>query len=84
MQRDDVQAVVEIFAETAGRDLALQIPVGSGHDTDIHLLAARAAHTLYFFFLQDAQDLHLQAQIHLAYLIKKDGAAVSQLKTAGA
>lgn len=84
MQRDDVQAVVEIFAETTGRDLTFQIPVGGGHDADIHLLAASAAHTFYFLFLQDAQDLHLQAQIHFAYFIKEYGAAVSQLKAAGA
>lgn len=84
VQRDDVQAVVEVFTETSGRDFAFQIPVGGGHDAHIHLFAARAAHTFYFLFLQDAQDLHLQAQIHFTYFIKKDGAAVSQFKTAGA
>lgn len=82
MQRNNVQAIVQILTKTPGSDLAFQISVGGGHDADIYLLAARASHALDFLFLQNPQNLDLQTQIHLADFIKKNGAAVRQFKPA--
>lgn len=65
-----------------GFHLCFQIAVGGSHNAHIHLFAAAAAHAFNFLFLQHAQDLDLEAQLHFADFIQKNGAAVSQLKTA--
>ena len=42
------------------------------------------ANALYLFFLKNAQNFDLKAQVHLAYFVKKNGAPVRHFKAAGA
>ena len=49
---DDVKAVVEVFAELAGRDLALQVGVGGGDDPRIDGDGLVGADPLDLAFLQ--------------------------------
>ena len=82
MQGDHVQAVIQIFAEVSGFHLGFQVAVGGRHNAHIHLFATAAAHPFDFLLLQHAQNLDLEAQLHFADFIQKNGAAVSQFKTA--
>ena len=71
VERDDIQPVEEVFAETPGCDLRQEIPVRRGDQADIdldHLLAADAGDLP---LLEDAQELHLHPERHLAHLVEK-------------
>lgn len=83
VQGDDVETVVEVFTKAPGRYFGFQIAVGGRHNAHVHFFAARAAHPLDFLFLQHPQNLYLQAQIHLAYFVQKNRAAVAHFKPAG-
>lgn len=45
-QRDDVEAVEEVFAKRPGLDLRLEVPVGRRDDADVGALFARVADAL--------------------------------------
>src|SRR5690606_20509528 len=76
-QRDgeDVEAVVEVFAETALGDQLRQVAVGGRHDADVRDPRARAAEAQELPFLDDAQQLRLRAGRQLADLVEEQDAA---------
>ena len=53
--REDVQAIEQVFAEAPGFHIGDQIAVGGGDDADVDLDAPAAADRLDFAFLQRAQ-----------------------------
>ena len=80
MDGEDVQAIVEILAESAGRDVGLEIPVGGGDDADINFAVSRFSDAPDFTFLEDAKQAHLERGCRVADLIEEDRAAVSGLE----
>ena len=81
---EDVEAVVEIVAQLAAGDGFFGNLVGGGQDADIDGgfgLAAEAAQLAVF---EDAEQLGLGADRHLADFVEQEGAAFGQLEAAGA
>src|SRR5690554_4449062 len=79
---DDVQAVVEIFAQPSFADLLLEVSIGRGDEADVHADGFDAADALKFLLLKRAEKLHLHARWDLRDLIEKKRALVRELKTA--
>ena len=83
VQRKDIQPVIEIRSEPAGRHLRLEIPVRGGDQPGIDPEHLRRAEPLDLARLQHAQELHLDRLRKLAHLVEEDGPAVCQLEAAG-
>ena len=81
--RHHVQAVVEILAKGAGRDLLLQIAVGRGDQPHVDADRLDAAHALELALLQGAQQLHLHLDGDRADLVEEQRAAVASSKRPG-
>ena len=79
---EHVEAVVEVFAEGAGRDRALEVLVGRGDQPYVGLDRFGAAHTLELALLQDAQQLHLRGEVDVANLVEEQRPAVGELEAA--
>src|SRR3712207_9187937 len=56
LDREHVEAVVEVLAELAARHRVERIDVGGGDDADIHVLLGAAPQAAERALLQDAQD----------------------------
>ncbi len=84
VQGQHVQAVIEVFPETAGGNLGLQVAVGGGHRPHIHRHRTARTHGFDAALLQHAQQFDLHVQRHVADLVEEQGAAVGQLKAANA
>ena len=83
-QGEHVQAIIEVLAEAAFGDRSLEVDVGGGEDPYVDLEGAVAADGLEGAFLQDAQELGLHVDRHLADLVEEEGAAVGHLEAAAA
>ena len=81
-QGDDIQAVIQIFAEGAVGHGGFEIVVGRGQDAHVDRLGARGPDRPHRLFLQHAQQLDLQCQRHIADFIQKQGAAIGGLEQA--
>src|SRR5581483_5611092 len=79
---DDVQAVKEIFAESALTAELLQVHVGGGDDAHVYLDLLHAAQVHELAVLENAQDLGLGFQAHGADLVEENGAAISDFEQA--
>ena len=66
MELNDVQAVVQVLAESAGARLGFEIAIGGGDDSNIHAFRRRVADPGDDVLLERAQDLHLQGERHVA------------------
>ena len=69
---DDVDAIVEVLAKASLVDFLGQLAIGGCDQADVdpdRLVAADAAH---FAFLQDAQQLGLQADVEVGNLVEKE------------
>src|SRR5262249_53864984 len=73
--REHIEAIVEILAELPVGDRLRQIAVGGGDDPRVGPQPARAAEPLKLPLLQDAQELRLRRQAHLADLVEEQRAA---------
>ncbi|OKO20268.1 hypothetical protein AM484_002319 [Pseudomonas aeruginosa] len=78
-----VEAVVEVFAESAVLDHLLEVLVGRGDDPHVDVLRLVAADPFEGALLQHAQQLDLHRQRHVADLVEEQGAAVGQLEASG-
>ena len=83
-QIDHVQAIEKVFAERAVLDRFGEVAVGGGDDADVHLDRLGAADAVDFAFLNGAQQLGLQARIHLADFVEQQRAAIGFLELADA
>ena len=76
VEADDVQAVVEVGAEAAGRDLQLQVAVGGGDDAHVHGASGPAADRGDVLLLHEAQEAALRLERQLADLVEQQRAVV--------
>src|SRR5882762_8074837 len=79
---ENVQAVVEVAAELSIRHHFFQITISCRHQSCVNALRSGAAHPLVSALLQCAQEFRLEFKGHVTDLVKKQGAAVCQLKPA--
>ena len=73
-----MESIVEILAKAPRLHLGQGIPVGGADETHIHRLQLAAANPLQGPGLDEAQQLALQVEIHLADLIQKQGTPIGQ------
>ena len=69
LERDDVQAIVEILAKLPGRALRIEVAVRGRDHAHVDRHRLRGADGANFVFLQHAQELHLQRERHVADLV---------------
>ena len=76
VHRQDVEAEVEVLAEAPLLDEGRQVAVRRGDHADVDVMDAIAAHGAHVAELQDAQQLGLQAEGHVANLVEQQRPAV--------
>src|SRR5688572_13794264 len=85
--RDDdahaVEAKVQIRAERSDRGEALEIAVRRGHEADVDALRLHASDAHDLAALEDAEELRLRHERHLADLVEKHGPRIGGLEQAG-
>src|SRR5262245_47889585 len=81
LQREDVEPVVEIPAESAFRHSGLQIAISGRNYADVYGNRVRAPDALQFTLLQHPQEGDLGFRRDVADLVQKDGPAIGQFKT---
>src|SRR6185503_2782641 len=81
---DDVQPVVEVLAELAASDQALEVAVGGGDDADVDLAGLLVADPADLVLLEDAQEAGLHGEAGVGDLAEEEGAAVGHLEEAAA
>src|SRR5262245_7085977 len=84
LDRDDVEPIVEVFAELALADQGGQVPVGGGDHAHVHPERVLAADALEGLRAERAQGLGLRIEAHVADLVEEERAAVGQLELAAA
>src|SRR3982751_845879 len=84
LQRNHVQPVEQILAESARADFFSQVLVRGSNDANVDLARDVLPDTLVLPFLEHAQEFGLKFQGKVANLVEEDGAAVRGLKAAGA
>src|SRR6185369_6630186 len=82
-QRENVEPVIEVFAEAAAGHFGAQQPVGGGDDAHVERLGFAATDALDLALLQYAQQLGLQRQRHLRDFIEQQGATLRLFEFAG-
>src|SRR5262245_49397065 len=70
------QSVVEIAPKRPGLDHAPELPVGGGHETDVHPSGRAAAERADLAVLDDAEQLRLEGKWKVLDLVEKQGAPV--------
>ena len=76
LNRNDVQPVEQILAESSRTDLGPRVAVGGAHDSDIGRAGGVLSHALYDAILEESQHFDLQGRFHLADLVQKQRSAV--------
>src|SRR6267142_1205165 len=84
LDRHDVEAVVEVLAETSLAHLVDERAVGRGEDPHVDLDVARAAHAAHDFRIEEFEELRLKRQGELSHLVEKDRAVLGRLEEAHA
>ena len=82
-QADDVEAVEQVLAESAVPDQAFEVGVGGGDDADVDGEGRRFAERTDFAGLEEAEELRLQVEAHLADLVEKERAVACAADDAG-
>ena len=80
LNRDGVQTVVEVFAETALADSLADIHVGGGHHAHIGLHHLLTTHTDVFAALKHTQQAGLGGNGQFAHFVEEDGSLVGIAK----
>src|SRR4029450_3991006 len=83
LQRDPVEAIVEIGAEALLPDLLDEIAVGGGDEADVDRPRAHAADAHDLLGLEGPQQRSLRRARHLTDLVEKARPAVRELQQAG-
>ena len=79
---EHVEAIEQVAAEVAAHDGFFEVAVRGGDDAHVALARDVAADALVDALLQDAQQLHLHRQAHVADLVEEQRAALGDLETA--
>jgi len=77
---DNVQAVIQVFAEAAFLDQGEEIHVGGRDNPDVHFDLLRATQPHEFTFLNHAQQLGLGFWADRGDFVEKDGALIGDLE----
>ncbi len=77
----DIQTIEQVFPKPTAGDLLLQIPVGSGHKSEIRGYGFLAADAFEFFTLEHAEEPHLDIQRDISDLVQENSAGMGQLET---
>ena len=75
-QRENIEAIEQVFAEAARLDITLQIAIRGGEQTEIGFLRARRTERNELALLQYAQQFGLHGEWQLAHFVEKQRAAV--------
>ena len=81
---DGAQAVEQVLAETAGRDLGAQVAVGRGDQPDLDVAHLRRTDALDFAVLDHAQQFGLHGHGGFAHFVEKNRASIGVFKQARA
>ena len=81
-ERDDVEAVEQVFAEIVLADGFDDVAVGGGDEADVHLKFLVAADAGEGAVFEEAEEFGLEGAAHVADFIQEDGAAVGFLDAA--
>ncbi len=84
MDGDDVDAVVEVFAEAAGARHLFKVFVGGADEAEVDLAEGAAAEALDLVVFEDAEELGLKGEGEGGDLVEEEGAVVGELDLAGA
>ena len=83
VEGDDVEAVIEIFAEAAGFDFGGEFAVGGGEDAGVEFDGLATADAFELALLEDAEEFGLELRGEFADFIEEDGAAGGGFELAG-
>ena len=78
IDRDHLQAVVQVVTEVAGLDLAQKDLVGRRNKAHIHVDGAHCAHPPETAGVEQGQHLGLHHRIEFAHFVQKDRAAIGR------
>src|SRR5689334_17607255 len=84
MDRDDVEAVVEVLAKASLGDALDEVAVGGCDEADVEGDGFGAAEALELAFLEDAEEFGLEFEGEVADFVEKEGAALGLFEAAGA
>src|ERR1700704_3845114 len=79
-ERDHIQAIEEIFAESSCRDLVFEFLVRGGDDAHIDADRLVRPHRLETLLLENTQHLGLRAQAHVADFVEEQCAPIRLLE----
>src|SRR5574337_445289 len=79
---DDGKPIVEVFSESAGLNLGLEIPMGSGHDGDINATIPQPPNPADHPLLDGPEQLTLKGKLRIAYLVQIEEATIGGLEKA--
>ena len=82
--REDVKAVVEVLAEGTVASRAFEVAVRGGEDTHVGAEFGAATDAAELALFEDAQELGLHVDFHLADFVEEEGATFGQLEASGA
>jgi hypothetical protein len=72
LDRNYVQAIVEVLAKLTGLNAFIQFAIGRCYDANIDALALRSANRPNLPILKYTQEFALQAEAHVSDLVEKD------------
>ncbi len=82
VERDDIEAVEEIFTENFRFNGFLHVPVGSGEKADIHLDRAGTADPFKFLFLDGAEEFRLEHEGDFSHFVEEKSSLIGKLEAA--
>src|SRR5205085_78853 len=77
---DDVQSIVEVFAESLIGHQLVEVRVRRGDDADVDANRLHRSESHELFFLNYAKELGLRFEIDVADLVEKDRSAVGDFE----
>src|SRR6185437_2592220 len=81
-KRNNVEAIEEVLAEVAARNLLFKVLVGSGDDADVDVDGLRSPHGKEALLVECAEDAGLRLEAHVAHLVQEERAAVGAFEGA--
>src|SRR5208337_3741758 len=79
VNEDYAQAEVEVLAECLSQN-TFQVGIRRGNDAYVHRRNGGAADAAYHFVLENAQELRLEVERHVGYLVKENGTTLGDFK----
>ena len=80
MHTNNIESMIEIFAETVTLNQLFQILVGSGNNSYIYFYRGVTTDSIEFTIGQHSQQASLCFRRHITNLIQKQGSAIGLLK----